>query len=155
MSWVRKRPVFVGEDDVSGLIFFPTYFHYMNEGDQLLFERVGLPVHRQIAERLTMPAVHVECDYLAPARGGDVLTQTIGIRSGRRSSVTSEHEFRLGDEVVARGRVVRAFTDLDTLRPVELTTAVRSAIASAASGYGELSDEHGHESGSQEQRRGS
>lgn len=131
MSWSRTRPVYLGEDDGSGIIFFATYFHYMSEGDQLLFDHIGLPFHRQVADRLTMPAVHVECDYHAPARAGDVLTQHVRLIAGPRSSVTTQHEFRNGDVLVASGRIVRAYTNLDTLRSVELPPVVRQVIASA------------------------
>jgi 4-hydroxybenzoyl-CoA thioesterase len=127
VSITRTRKVFVGEDDASGIIYFATYFHYMSEGDQLLFEAIGTPVHHQIADRAAGPAVHVECDYVAPARAGDELEHEIRLSAGRRSSYTTTHEFRSGGRVVARGRIVRAFVDLDTLRTAPLPAAIRAA----------------------------
>ncbi|MFF5988776.1 acyl-CoA thioesterase [Prauserella flavalba] len=132
MSVLRKRKVLVGEDDASGLIYFATYFHYMSEGDQLLFDEIGSPIHRQIRDRLAGPAVHVECDYLAPVRAGDELTHEIVMAAGKRSSVMTEHEFRRGDLVVARGRIVRAYVDLGTLETVEVPDLIRAAADSDA-----------------------
>lgn len=129
MRWQRTRTVLFGDDDSSGLIYFPAYFHYMSEGDQEVFSAVGYPVHEQVAARVTSPTVHVECGYLAPARAGDVLMQEVTMTAGHRSSVTSEHEFRNGDVTVARGRIVRAFVDLDTMRTVEVPPAFREALS--------------------------
>ncbi|MCR1781366.1 acyl-CoA thioesterase [Nocardioides carbamazepini] len=129
MTWSRTRPVFVGEDDASGLIYFPTYLHYMSEGEQLLFVELGFPVTQQIADRVAMPVVHAECDYVAPARAGDVLTHSIELSVGRRSSVVCRHEFAKPDgEVVARAHLVRVMTDLDTLRPVAVSPSVRELL---------------------------
>jgi acyl-CoA thioesterase FadM len=127
VSLTRTRKVFVGEDDASGIIFFATYFHYMAEGDQLLFEQIGAPVHRQIADRAAGPAVHVECDYVSPARAGDELEHEIRLSVGRRSSYATTHEFRSGGRVVARDRIVRAFVDLDTLRTAPVPAEIRAA----------------------------
>jgi YbgC/YbaW family acyl-CoA thioester hydrolase len=129
VTFTRQRPVFVGEDDASGLIFFVTYFNYVNEGEQLLFEEIGLPTSKQISQRLTMPAVHAECDYIAPAHAGEVLTQTTRFTAGTRSTVTSEHEFRnAAGDLVARAKVVRALTDLDTMRSVEIPPHIRALL---------------------------
>jgi YbgC/YbaW family acyl-CoA thioester hydrolase len=132
MMWSRSRTVYFGDDDSSGLIYFPAYFQYMSEGDQDLFTAIGFPVHEQIAARITAPTVHVECDYLAPARAGDVLAHEITLTAGKRTSVTTEHEFRRGEVLVARGRIVRAFVDLDDMRPVEVPAAFRAAVSADA-----------------------
>lgn len=129
MRWQRTRTVLFGDDDSSGLVYFPSYFQYMSEGDQEVFAAIGYPAHEQVAARITSPTVHVECDYLAPARAGDVLSQHVVMTAGGRASVTSEHEFRCGDVVVARGRIVRAFVDLDAMTTVEVPVAFRAALS--------------------------
>jgi acyl-CoA thioesterase FadM len=131
MTWTRTRPVYVGDDDSSGIIYFPSYFHYMSEGDQLLFAELGMPVYEQLAGGVGMPTVHVECDYLAPARAGDVLTHAVRVVAGPRSSVITEHEFSKGDVLLARGRIVRAYTDMAQMAAVPLPQLVRAAIAAA------------------------
>jgi acyl-CoA thioesterase FadM len=115
----RERTVFVGDDDASGLIFFAMYFHYMAEGDQELFESIGHPIWGQIADGTAGPAVNATCDYLAPARAGDRLLQTIRLVAGSRSSVRTEHEWTLpSGTVAARGRITRAWVDLATMETV-------------------------------------
>ena len=131
MRWQRTRTVLFGDDDSSGLIYFPSNFHYMSEGDQEDFAAIVFPVHEQVSSRVTSPTVHVECDYLAPARAGDVLTQDVHLLVGQRTSVTSEHEFLKGEVLVARGRIVRAFVDLDTMSSCDVPAAFRAAVTRA------------------------
>jgi YbgC/YbaW family acyl-CoA thioester hydrolase len=128
----RDRTVYFGDDDSSGLIYFPAYFQYMSEGDQEVLAALGFPVHEQVTARVTAPVVHAECDCLAPARAGDVLRQRIELRLGAHTSTVTEHEFRRGDVVVARGRIVRAWVDLDRMRPVEVPAAFRAAVCGGA-----------------------
>lgn len=116
-----ERRVYLGDDDMSGLIYFATYFRYMAEGDQECFEALGHPVWDQIADGESAPAVHASCDFLAPARAGDRLRQQIRLVAGERSSSTTEHTFVTDAGVtVARGRIVRAWVHLATMetRPV-------------------------------------
>ena len=127
----RSRTVYFGDDDSSGLIYFPAYFQYMSEGDQELLAELGFPVHEQVAVRVTAPVVHAECDYVAPARAGDLLAQRIELAVGARTSTVTEHEFRRGELVVAKGRIVRAWVDLDRMQPVEVPARFRAAVCSA------------------------
>ncbi|MDT7615318.1 MAG: 4-hydroxybenzoyl-CoA thioesterase [Pseudonocardiales bacterium] len=129
MKWERTRMVYFGDDDSSGLIYFPSYFQYMSEGDQEVFAAIGYAVPDQVASGITAPTVHVECDYFAPARAGDVLTQRVVVTAGEKSSVTCEHEFHNGDVRVARGRIVRAFVDLDSMRTVDVPDGFRAAVS--------------------------
>lgn len=111
-----ERRVYLGDDDMSGLIYFATYFRYMAEGDQECFEALGHPVWSQIAAGESAPAVHASCDFLAPARSGDRLRQQIRLTPGGRSSCTTEHTFVTEEGVtVARGRIVRAWVHLATM----------------------------------------
>jgi 4-hydroxybenzoyl-CoA thioesterase len=128
----RSRRVYFGDDDASGLIYFPAYFQYMSEGDQDLLAELGFPVHEQVAAGITAPVVHAECDYLAPSRAGDLLTQWIRISLGTRTSTVTQHEFRRGDVIVARGRIVRAWVELNRMRPVEVPASFRAAVCSGA-----------------------
>lgn len=134
MIRTRSRAVYFGDDDASGLIYFPSYFQYMSEGDQEVLAELGFPVHEQVAARVTAPVVHAECDYRAPARAGDLLTHRIVLSLGACTSTVTEHEFRNGEAIVATGRIVRAWVDLDRMQPIEIPAAFRAAVASGGSG---------------------
>jgi acyl-CoA thioesterase FadM len=131
-SHQRQRTVLVGEDDVSGLIYFPTYYHYMSEGDQELFSKLGHPVWEQLRSGIAAPAVHTEVDYLAPARAGDELVHRITMYAGRRTSTCTVHEFiRADGAMAARGLIVRAWVEMDgmTATPIpDWLSAVSDAL---------------------------
>lgn len=123
---VRQRTVYFGEDDGSKLIFFPTYYHYMAESDQELFDTLGFSVARQIDEGMGAPVVHSDCDYLKPVCAGSVLTQRTELRTGRTTSLTTSHEWSDEDGTpVARGRTVRVWVDLGSMQKKRLPEWLR------------------------------
>lgn len=130
MTFRRTRSVFVGEDDASGLIYFPTYYTYMSEAEQLMFDELGLPMADQIRRGTAMPVVHSECDYIAPVRAGDVLTQVVELEAGGRSTITLWHEFRDAStgQVRARARLVRALTSLEAMTSVPIPDDIRAQL---------------------------
>jgi 4-hydroxybenzoyl-CoA thioesterase len=122
-----SRRVYVGDDDASGLIYFPSYLRYMAEGDQDYFDALGHPVVEMIGDGVSCPAVNSSCDFVSPARAGDDLDQEIRITVGQRSSFACHHEFRLDDRVVARGRVVRVWVNLADMSSQPLPEWLREA----------------------------
>lgn len=113
---VRTRTVLVGDDDASGLLYFPVVYQYMSEGEQEIFGLLGRPTWGQIDDGVASPAVHTECDYISATRAGDVLTHTLRVRLGNHSSMGTEHEFTTRDGKLAlRGRIVRAWVELATM----------------------------------------
>lgn len=130
MVYERTRPVFVGEDDASGLIYFATYYTYISEGEQLMFAELGLSMAEQVRTSTAMPVVHSECDCTGPVRAGDVLTHTIRLEVGARSTVTAHHEFRdsATGELRARGRLTRVLTLMDSMSSVPIPDDVRALL---------------------------
>lgn len=113
---VLRRRVYVGDDDASGLIYFASYFRYMAEGDQEYFCALGKPVWDQIAAGEGAPAVHASCDFFLPVRTGDGLLQRVRLVPGGRSSFSTGHVFENEDgRAVAKGEIVRVWTNLATL----------------------------------------
>ena len=115
-----RRTVYVGDDDASGLIYFPTYSRYMAEGDQDWFSALGHPVMELIGQGVSCPAVSSSCDFTSPARAGDSLEQEIHITAGRHSSFACHHRFTIGEQTVASGRVVRVWVNLADMSPQPL-----------------------------------
>jgi acyl-CoA thioesterase FadM len=122
-----ERTVYLGDDDSSSLIYFVSYFRYMAEGDQDMFDALGQPVMRHIPTGFSCPSVSSNCDFISPARAGDTIVQTVRITCGARTSFTCEHEFTVAGVTVARGRVARVWVNLSTMTPEPLPEWVRSA----------------------------
>ena len=60
-----------GDCDPAGIIFYPTYFRWMDAATWAFMESVGYGAKRMRSEHLAMPLVAASCDFLAPAEQGD------------------------------------------------------------------------------------
>src|SRR2546422_4709232 len=60
-----------GDCDPAGIIFYPTYFRWMDAATWAFMESAGYGAKRMRAEHLAMPLVSAECQFLAPAEHGD------------------------------------------------------------------------------------
>ena len=60
-----------GDCDPAGIIFYPTYFRWMDAATWAFFESVGYTPKRMRDEHLSMPLVSADCQFLAPALHGD------------------------------------------------------------------------------------
>ena len=129
VTYRRTRRVYVGDDDASGLIYFPMYYHYMAEAEQEWFAELGRPVWDDLARGVASPVAHSACDYLAPVHAGDALAQSIDVTFGR-TSVELHHVFTRGERTeVARGRIVRVWVDMATMEPQPVPDEFRALFA--------------------------
>ena len=124
-TYQRQRRVYVGDDDRSGLIFFPMYYHYMAEAEQDFLDEVGVAAWDELAAGVGSPTVHTSCDYVAPARAGDLLLQQLELRLGRTTSFRIDHTFSCGGAVVARAASVRAHISTTTMQTLPLPEWLR------------------------------
>ena len=60
-----------GDCDPAGIIFYPTYFRWMDAAAWALWDSVGYSAKRMKAEHRAMPLVSAECRFIAPAQQGD------------------------------------------------------------------------------------
>src|SRR5436189_4143675 len=65
------RQVEWGDCDPAGIIFYPTYFRWMDAATWAFMGSVGYDAKRMRNEHLAMPLVSASCDFLAPAVQGD------------------------------------------------------------------------------------
>lgn len=140
LVYTRRRLIYVGEDDGSGLLYFPTVFHYMSEAEQLFWDSYGYPITNQIEDGYAAPAVHASCDYKRATKAGDSLRQEVRIIPGSGTSYTVEHSFLNDDGHLAlSGMMVRVFVDLETMTP----KAIPDWFFEAASAPNEPKDHRG------------
>jgi len=99
-----------GDCDPAGIIFYPTYFRWMDAATWAFWELVGFDAERLRTEHRAMPLVSAECQFLAPARQGDrchVLSR-IG-RFGGKSFVVLHHIQRSDGVALAEGSETRVW----------------------------------------------
>jgi len=123
-----KRQIFVGEhDDATGVIYFPTYFHFASVGDQELFGQLGHPLSDFSRDGIAAAIVFAACDYLTFALVGDTLVHTVSLHLGRSTSTSTIHHFRhTSGEAVAKVRLVRCWIDLETRSKVQFPKWLRN-----------------------------
>jgi 4-hydroxybenzoyl-CoA thioesterase len=104
------RQVEWGDCDPAGIIFYPTYFRWMDAATWAFLDGVGYSAKRMRAEHLAMPLVSAQCDFLAPAEQGDRCELRSRIaRFGGKSFVVT-HEIVRGDgAALAQGTETRVW----------------------------------------------
>ena len=86
-----------GDCDPAGMIFYPTYFRWVDAASWALFETAGYSPQWMKREHIAMPLVSAQCEFLAPAVHGDrcEVRSRIGRFGGK--SFTVEHDIVRSD----------------------------------------------------------
>jgi len=126
-----------GDCDPAGIIFYPTYFRWMDAACWALFAGVGYTAKRMRAEHLAIPLVSADCQFLYPAEQGDRCeVRSRILRFGGKSFVVAHEVQREDGMTLAKGaetRVWGKFTNGPGTRlrglalPEELTALFRAA----------------------------
>ena len=99
-----------GDCDPAGIIFYPTYFRWMDAATWAFMESAGYDAKRMRAEHLAMPLVAAACDFLAPAQQGDRCEVRSSIaRFGGKSFVVSHEIARADGAPLAKGSETRVW----------------------------------------------
>jgi 4-hydroxybenzoyl-CoA thioesterase len=126
-----QRAVRFEEVDAAGLVFFAWFFNWCHEAMAHLFDGVpGGYVDLITRRRVGFPAVHVDADWRAPLRYGDVATITISVTQVGTSSATLRYVLtRTSDGAhVATIHHVTVATDLDTMTKRPLPDDCRALL---------------------------
>jgi 4-hydroxybenzoyl-CoA thioesterase len=129
--FVHERPVRFEDVDAAQIVFFPRVLAYCHEAMAELMARVDGGYAKLVVERrIGLPTVHVDVDFTAPLRFGDVARMEVTVSRIGRSSCTFEMSVsRVRDgAAVARVKLICASTDLSTLRSVALPADVRRVL---------------------------
>jgi 4-hydroxybenzoyl-CoA thioesterase len=129
-----SKPIRFHHCDPAGIVFYPQYFVLFNELVEDWFnEGLGIDFARyHTVERRGVPAVHVECDFLAPSAVGEMLRLRLGVRGIGASSLTLAIEAQVDGEVRVRATLIVVHASLDTLRAVPIPPALRAKLAQFA-----------------------
>jgi len=132
------RPVRFEEVDAAGIVFFARFFHYCHEVMETFFDE-GLPRGpsglRGYADLITrrrigFPAVHVDVDYTAPLRYGDVARIALTVAKVGTSSTTLRYAFTRMPDGAAAAVVqhVVVSSSLDAMKKMPLPDDVRALL---------------------------
>ena len=99
-----------GDCDPAGIIFYPTYFRWMDAATWAFMESVGYGPKRMREEHLAMPLVSASCDFLAPAQQGDRCeVRSRILRFGGKSFALAHEIVRADGIALAKGGETRVW----------------------------------------------
>jgi 4-hydroxybenzoyl-CoA thioesterase len=102
--------VYWGDCDPAGIIFYPTYFRWMDAATWAFMASVGYTPKRMREEHLAMPLVGADCQFLAPALQGDRCEVRSRIaRFGGASFVVGHDIMRADGTTLAKGTEKRVW----------------------------------------------
>ncbi len=104
------RRVEFGDTDMAGIMHFANYFRFMEVAETDFLRSRGLSVtFERGGERFGFPRVSAACDFIRPARFGDVLTIAVTVEKVGTKSVSYRYDFALGPDPVATGRMTAVY----------------------------------------------
>ena len=99
-----------GDCDPAGIIFYPTYFRWMDAATWAFMGSVGYGPKRMREEHLAMPLVAAHCEFLAPAQQGDRCEVRSRIaRFGGASFIVAHEVVRADGTTLASGSEKRVW----------------------------------------------
>jgi 4-hydroxybenzoyl-CoA thioesterase len=99
-----------GDCDPAGIIFYPTYFKWMDSATWAFFAQVGYHAKRMKAEHLAMPLVSAQSEFVFPAEQGDRCEVRSRIeRFGGKSFAVAHEVVREDGTMLARGLETRVW----------------------------------------------
>lgn len=130
--FTARLQVRFGDCDPAGIVFYPRYFEMFNSVvEDWCADGLGLSFREMHQERgLGLPTVHLETDFRAPSRLGDVLRAELSVQKLGRASLTLQIILRgaAGEERVA-ARLVLAMMDLQSAQALPIPQQLRERMA--------------------------
>ena len=99
-----------GDCDPAGIIFYPTYFRWMDAATWNFMDSVGYNPKRMREEHLSMPLMSADCQFVWPAAHGDRCEVRSRIaRFGGKSFIVAHEVVRDDGTALARGTETRVW----------------------------------------------
>ncbi len=117
--------------DPAQMVFYPRYLVMFNELVEDWFrEGLKLPFsYYHFEQQHGLPTVHLEVDFIAPSRLGEVLTAILMVNKVGKSSIGLDIVLRGPDgSDRVRGKVVLVVTDLRSSRAIPIPQDLRARI---------------------------
>jgi len=125
----REKRVRFHHCDPAGIVFYPQYFVLFHELMEDWFtEGLGENYAAFVRGGHGMPAVKVECEFLAPNPVGDVIAFELSIVRLGKSSVTLRIVGKSRGVECVRATLVNVHSALHPLKSVEIPPRLRAAM---------------------------
>ena len=128
------RRVEFADTDMAGLVHFSNFFRYMEAAEVEFLRSLGLSVAWGPEQPLGFPRVSATCNFLRPARFGDLLDISVSVQKVGRKSVTYAFESSRDGELIARGQVSSVCCRVHEehrLESIEIPASLRALLEGA------------------------
>lgn len=128
---VHERPVRFEDVDAAGIVFFARFLGYCHDAMERLFDELpGGYVDLITRRRIGFPAVHVDADFTAPLRFGDVARIATSVAKLGTTSCTFRYVFTRARDGAAVATIehVTVSSDLETMVKVPHPSDVRALL---------------------------
>lgn len=100
------------EVDALHIVWHGHYINYFEEARRALGRRLGIDYPTFIERRIAVPVIHLELDFLAPARLSDTLAVTARLLKSESARLDFDYEIRRQGEatLLATGSTSQVFT---------------------------------------------
>lgn len=118
--------------DMAGIVYYPQYWdlchRFFEESWQ---EIIGINYPTLIkTHKIGLPAVHTECDFLAPLTYGDVVHCTLWIEEVGNTSVTWRYEYKNQQgKLVWTATVITVCLNLDGYEKITIPDFIRDGLS--------------------------
>ena len=133
-----QRRVEFADTDMAGIVHFSRFFVFMETAEHAFMRAIGAPgVHfDHEGMRIGWPRRETSCRFHSPARVGDVLDIEVRVVRKGRTSLTWGFEIRIGERLVADGRIACVCCALspDGLKPVAIPAFLAARLDEAPAG---------------------
>jgi 4-hydroxybenzoyl-CoA thioesterase len=130
-----RRSLTWGDCDPAGIIYYPTYYRWMDAATWAMIAGAGFTAARMRGDHFTLPLVDSTCAFMSPPTFGDECEVRSQVSKWGGSSFSVSHEFlRAGDgQLLARGSESRVWCRYDAgpgsaLRSVAIPAQLRAAL---------------------------
>ena len=101
-----KIRVYYEDTDVGGVVYHSNYLNFCERGRSDIFFQKGLSPHSNEAFFVVKK---IECDYIAPAKLGDLLDVETEVIETKRASIILKQSIKRDDELLFRAKVLLVF----------------------------------------------
>ena len=118
ISYDVKIRVWYKHTDQMGIVHHSNYICYYEEARSAFMRHFGLSYAEMEARGIIMPILHVESNYLRPARYDDELTVRMNVSSLPKARFTANYEiFDSQGVLLNTGSTTLGFLHKETMRP--------------------------------------
>jgi len=123
-----------GETDAAGIVFYPSFYAWMDEATHHYFSEIGYPTTKMFEDsKMGIPLCEAKCVFKAPLFFGDQVTIVTTIEDIGNKVFVINHTFMKEGQTVAEGYEIRAWANLNPkLKAVPIPDKLRTAIESVS-----------------------